>query len=306
MTSNDDELLPLHTSRNLEASGVPSWSQSQGSRDGTLERVRRGVYMNAGEWNDLDARRRFIARAQATTLSRPKPLVFSHVTAGILHGLPLLGPLPDRLDVLMHGVNGGRSEPGILSHRSNDVAAPVEVRSVLATNLDRTLVDVAATSSLRRSLVMLDSALHSQRTTPEALLAELTGRSSLRNRARAGRLLSLADNRAESVAESFSRAHMIETGFELPELQAELDLPDGRHPRVDCYWRKLKLIGECDGFVKYGRRGVEVDVDELWREKRREDALRAAGYRVIRWVWDDIWRGDPLTRLLLRAGVPRR
>lgn len=98
---------------------------------------------------------------------------------------------------------------------------------------------------------------------------------------------------------------MIESGFELPELQVEFDLPEGWHPRVDFFWKRLGLIGECDGFVKYGRRGVEVDVDELWKEKRREDALRAAGYRVIRWVWDDVWRGDPLTRLLLRAGVPR-
>lgn len=107
MTERDDKTPPLRTSRALASMGMKRAEQSRASHDGTLQRVRRGVYMRAEEWADLNARARFVARAQATRAGRRKPLVFSHVTAGILHDLPLLGPLPDRLDVLMHGVNGG-------------------------------------------------------------------------------------------------------------------------------------------------------------------------------------------------------
>jgi very-short-patch-repair endonuclease len=43
------------------------------------------------------------------------------------------------------------------------------------------------------------------------------------------------------------------------------------------------VIGEADGRGKY------TGPQDLWAEKRREDALRALGFEVVRWGWDDMW-----------------
>jgi very-short-patch-repair endonuclease len=52
--------------------------------------------------------------------------------------------------------------------------------------------------------------------------------------------------------------------------------------RVDFWWERVGLVGECDGQMKY-----ETPAD-LYAEKRREDTIRAHGYRVIRWGPQDL------------------
>ena len=41
-------------------------------------------------------------------------------------------------------------------------------------------------------------------------------------------------------------------------------------------------------------------------EKNREDRLRAKGYNVVRWVWDDLKDSRRLVRLLHEAGLPSK
>jgi hypothetical protein len=48
------------------------------------------------------------------------------------------------------------------------------------------------------------------------------------------------------------------------------------------------------------QRAVE---DRLWQEKVREDRLRAAGLRVVRWTWDTALDRERLARLLASAGL---
>ena len=45
-------------------------------------------------------------------------------------------------------------------------------------------------------------------------------------------------------------------------------------------------MGEADGRLKYR------SADDLYREKRREDALRTLGYRVVRWGAADVRTPD--------------
>ena len=55
-----------------------------------------------------------------------------------------------------------------------------------------------------------------------------------------------------------------------------------------------------DGKVKYATGDPEV----LWREKKREDALRALGYTVVRITWSDLERPGAVVakvRAALRA-----
>ncbi|MBO9567999.1 MAG: hypothetical protein J7503_04155 [Cellulomonas iranensis] len=116
-----------------------------------------------------------------------------------------------------------------------------------------------------------------------------------------------ASGLAESPGESLSRARMIEIGLVLPALQAEMRDSRGLIGRVDFWWPTLGIVGEFDGRVKYRRDEVDdrrSPDDRLWDEKLREDRLRAAGSRVVRWTWDDAWDVARFADVMRRAGVP--
>lgn len=108
--------------------------------------------------------------------------------------------------------------------------------------------------------------------------------------------------RSESVGESRSRALIIREQLPLPDLQATLVAASGtRLGRVD--FLVDGVVGEFDGRVKYGRlvpRG-QVPADVLWREKQREDAIRDAGWQVVRWVWDELATPDVIVDRWMRA-----
>lgn len=118
--------------------------------------------------------------------------------------------------------------------------------------------------------------------------------------------LELADARSESAGESLSRVRMLDLGFEPPQLQVNFDL-GGTLARVDFYWPSVGVVGEFDGRLKYTRAaglGASPAEQVVWEEKLREDALRARGLKVVRWVWDDLQRPGVLAARLRCAGVP--
>ena len=91
------------------------------------------------------------------------------------------------------------------------------------------------------------------------------------------------DARHESPGETRS-AHLLRSlGFELePQLEV---LVEGRLYRPDFRIRGTQVLVEFDGAVKYG-----ADGRILFAEKQREDALRRAGWVVVRLVWGDLSR----------------
>jgi hypothetical protein len=75
----------------------------------------------------------------------------------------------------------------------------------------------------------------------------------------------------------------------------------GRHPPVQVHppLPESGVVVEYDGAVKYeGADGREA----LVREKRREDAIRAAGHPVVRLSWPDLERPTRARALLMAAG----
>jgi very-short-patch-repair endonuclease len=89
-------------------------------------------------------------------------------------------------------------------------------------------------------------------------------------------------------------------------LQLEVRDADGRMV-PDFAWRRERILLEFDGKGKY-LRGMSPGEDPgevVWREKRREDRLRALGWIVVRVVWADLMHPERLTRMLVDAGVPR-
>ena len=96
---------------------------------------------------------------------------------------------------------------------------------------------------------------------------------------------------ASACRESISRARFLEVGLPAPELQVEVYMKSGLWvARGDFGWREKRVIGEFDGKVKYVGTPDEV-ADAVMREKAREQAIRDAGWWVVRWTWKDL--GDP-------------
>lgn len=89
---------------------------------------------------------------------------------------------------------------------------------------------------------------------------------------------------AQTPLESISRLRLVAEGLPEPQLQVAFHDESGLIGYVDLLWENLGVIGEADGLGKYQTR------EDLIAEKRREDRLRALGWIVVRWTWDEIFR----------------
>jgi hypothetical protein len=279
-------------------------------RSGGLSPVRPGAYIRTGP-GEVDLHAGSTARHRATVLAACRRLapgsVISHLSAAVLHGLPLWLPPghrpADRVQATRDRRTGARRSPYLDLHSAalhpDEVVA---VDGVLLTSVARTVADLARSLPFERALVPADAALHQRRTTrAELALAVERGAHRPGNTA-ARRLLAFADGAAESPGESRSRVAIARAGLPAPRLQHELSV-DGRSWRVDFWWERARVVGEFDGRVKYGRSlAPGGDAGEaVFAEKRREDALRAAGCSVVRWTWGDLANFAPIAHRLRRA-----
>lgn len=116
-----------------------------------------------------------------------------------------------------------------------------------------------------------------------------------------------ADPGSDSVGESWSRALIHEFGFAAPDLQVSVLTDKGTY-WVDFCWDSGRVIGEFDGAVKYYEERYLRGKDPrqvLHAEKEREDAIRRAGWAVVRWTWEDLRKPARLAAMLRKAGVPQ-
>jgi very-short-patch-repair endonuclease len=94
----------------------------------------------------------------------------------------------------------------------------------------------------------------------------------------------LARYGAQTALESISRFNLVREGLAEPGLQVAFHDAQGLIGYADMVWDDLGVIGEADGLGKYQSR------EDLIAEKRREDRLRALGWVVVRWTWDEVFR----------------
>ncbi len=272
-------------------------------RDGALDRIYCGVYVPPPGPLSSPAEREshYRRKVLAATWKGDGTKAVSHQSAAALLGIPLLDADLNDVHFTANRRSGGRrADRACVLHAATwDADEIVEVGGVLVTSLARTAVDVARSGSFAQALAVFDATLRLG-VDPEEL-TDIVMRGSRRNGAStARRALALADGESESVGESLSRALML--GFSdipLPELQREYGTRSGEKVgRVDFDWVG-KLVGEFDGKKKYTANGDAADA--VWREKRREDALRDLGLVVIRWVWDDLRHPERFRAILIRG-----
>lgn len=266
-------------------------------KNGQLVRLRRGYYRrhlpsDSVEWrqwplSEPEHRHRFLIESTMPTLS--SGTVFSHLSAGVLHGLPVPARLLDRAAVLRDG-----SGSGAISRTTHRRYAPLaqhdttEVDGLPVTTLIRTTMDLARTLPYVDAVAAVDAAL-AKGVSRDALLEGLASRRPNNGKARA--VVDFADPRAESPGESRCRATMKLAGLPIPTLQfAVFDAKGARVARTDFAWEELGVVGEYDGLTKYGRLlKPHQDVDEVvGDEKMREQRIRDCGWWIGRWIDQDL------------------
>ena len=305
------DLLPsgAFLARDAARAGVDDGVLRRAVRARVLVRPRTGVYVRADEWGRAapEARHLLLVQAVGRQLDRP---VFSHESAAVLWGLPLVGSA-HAVHVLgpvtptgSHRGTGSRA--GVVRHAAPAGVPTVSRSGLRLTAAAETLVCLARARDLVHAVPLVDQALRAGLATREDLLVALAHRAGAPGARRAALALSLGDAAAESVGESVSRVRIHLDGLEAPALQVRLAEGGADVARVDFWWAAARVVGEFDGRKKYrvdgvpDRRSVE---DRVWAEKQREDRLRDLGVRVVRWTWSDLWTPGVLARRLVAAGV---
>lgn len=270
-------------------------------------RIRRGAHATREAWQGLDDRARYLARMHATSQLLAREPVLSHHSAAAVWDLPILGRWPLQLHQTVTSTRA-RSTAHTIRHQRADAGRVVRHEGFQVTSPARTVIDVASITSFPCGVMVADRALALGLATTDHLQNELVARVGRRGARKARAVVAAATGLSESAGESLSRARMLQARLPVPVLQHEFSDEDGYIGRCDFYWKEYGLVGEFDGRIKYGRdiSSRQAPEERLWREKLREDRLRALGLRVVRWVWADALGGEPLVQALRRQGIESR
>lgn len=275
----------------------------------------RGVYIDAAEWEALDAHERYLLRVRGVAETRRSPPVLSHWSAAAIHGLPALGGWPAQVHITQSPLSGARSRGTIARHSLRLLPSERERKDGMwVTTVARTVVDVASIADLRSAVVLADAALAVPRyggraplTTADELTACWEARMPFAAHARARSAIEFATPLADTPLESVSRVVMREIGCPAPVLQLEHRDRYGLIGFTDFGWPEFGVVGEADGAGKYldaAHRGGRSAEQVVYDEKLREDRLRALGLTVVRWPWSIATDPAALAARLHAAGIP--
>jgi len=256
-------------------------------------RLRKGVYVEKPVVDGADPAERHLLDCVAVLLSLDPGPVLSHASAARLHGIVV--PRGAGAEVRVTDVEQWRRGKGYRVARAvvpgGDV---VPWLAYEATSVARTLVDCAREWSMTDGVIAMDAALNRGLVTRAELAAAVLAATHRVGVATAARAYGLCDGRAESPLESRGRLALRAAGLPVPELQVALWDEDGFVGRVDAWYDEAAVALEFDGKVKYADpRFADSPADALWKEKRREDRMRALDVRTVRIVNDDLGAAWP-------------
>lgn len=238
-------------------------------------------------------------RAAALLTVLPRPLVASHSTALLLHGIPRL--LPDGAPTVCHvmttrrTVTSRRKGVRVHAHVAGTQLYAGEPRRVSVADA---IAQTGCLGGLHAAVAAADAALRAERVeraTLEAALRRVSGQPGATGLVAA---VELADSRSESPGESWLR--LVCRAADIA-VTPQVSLGDERGPfaRVDLLVDGTNVVLEFDGLGKYAR-----DPEALRKEKVREQRLHRAGFVVVRVTWED-FRDIPALVARIRAAIAR-
>lgn len=274
-------------------------------KSGAWKRLSPGLFTVQAEFEAADPIAAHRLLAESLLRASALDAALSHQSAGVMHRVELWNTPLDVVHMTRNRSHGGRKSDRRHVHscalHPDDVT---EIDGLRVTSIARTILDLTRSIPFEQAIVAGDNALHTLNVTSADLEKAIAAVPSHPGNRRSRRVLDHLDGRSESVGESRSRVLFIREQLPVPEMQADLFTPEGLHlGRVDFLLEKFGVVGEFDGKVKYGRLVPEgqTPADVLWAEKTREDAIRAMGWQVVRWTWDERRTPEVIVRRILDA-----
>jgi hypothetical protein len=264
----------------LRDEGVSRKAASKRAKAASLHRVHRGVYAVG---------HRSVSRTtllRAALLACDEGAVISHGTAAAFHGL--WDKWPTLIDVTVP-VEAGRKIDGIRCRRCR-YPQPEEVEllhGVTCTTVGRTLVDLAGIVGLASLRKTVGRAAIRKKLDLQAV--DLAIYNAKRRRGLRALELALVPYRTKdgkipdvrSDFETLALPELLDMGLPRPVTNVWLHV-EGERFLVDFFWEQSQVIVETDG------RETHETPEAFQSDRRRDQFLAAAGYRVLRVTWDQI------------------
>ena len=274
--------VPLLTTAELLASGV-DWTGIRGLvGSGELTRHERGIYAPTLSGTPDPMIVRICAH---NALASGESHVYTHTSAALLWGLSLWRARP-----LVHVAHASRAgETGVhddvVRHNQRIPDRDIRIRNGMrVTSLERTIIDCARLMPFELAVIVADSGLAHGADVEELRRLVLEGKGT-RGIRRVREVLTAADGRSESPAETRLRLLLTEWNLPEPELQLWITTAGGRE-RVDFGWAERRLVIEVHGFAKYFDYGPPDA--KVAAQQAREARLVAAGWRVLNIYWPEL------------------
>lgn len=289
------------TATDLKAAGVTTAQIARLVARGLLLRLRRDVLVDADRWRAMAPWQRHAPRALGVLRSLDQAgdrgLAVSHHSALSLHGVATHG-VDDDAHLVRTAPGRGYRSTGLQVHAPVGPQHVMVVRGVRVVRPAVAIMQVASRSGVEPGLVAADDALREALCSSQDLQDLVDWRALRVGRSHAALVSRHADGRHESAGETRTRWALHLLGYRDVAPQVVIRTPAGEFvARVD-FLLLDRVIVEFDGMTKY------TDVATLRAEKRREDALRALGYQVVRITWADL-DDLPALRRRLEAAIAR-
>ena len=298
-----DELFTLHPNGlflrwEALAHGYRDRDLAAARRAGVIVRVRHGAYVPRAAWAPADEIGRHRLRCQAVLLTHGNHVALSHTSGAAEHGLRLWRPDLAKVHVTRLDNMSSRQLSDVVYHADSwhpeDVYAKGEG---LVLGPETCALGAASLTTVERGVPILDSLFDLDLGSEESLVAAYKKRSHWPHSQRLQLTVRFARPGAQSIGESLARNVMRVQHLPEPTLQFKVYDDDGVLIGItDFAWPELRLLGEFDGKIKYGRLRLpgESPGDAVFREKQREDLLREiTSFMMIRYIWADLF--DPRT-----------
>lgn len=271
----------------LRRLGATAASTRAAVRRGEVVRVRRGALVEGARYRAATSTERYALRVRAVMHSRPGDAAWRHAALA-MYGLPLWDVDLHRIDLL--GDVRASTYAGDLAIHPRAGREVVWLDGLPVADLAAAVVSTAACSGVAAGVVAADAALGRGMFTSARLAQVAAIAPAPRGSRRVAQTLALADPASESPGESVTRVALVLAGF---RVRSQVSITDGGSfvARVDLLVGD-RVVVEFDGALKY----ADGDGRTVFREKVREDRLRALGYAVLRVTWSDLRYPERIVR----------
>lgn len=250
-------------------------------RDGVLRRVLRGVFVRADVDDSVEL------RATAASLVVGPTSVITDRTAAWIHGVDVLtfgehDVLPPVESCVLRW--NSRSRRNGVDGRTRDLATEdiVVLGGVRVTTPLRTALDLGCHLHRKDALAALDQFVRLHGITRDELATTAARYFRRRGVVQLRQLIPLADGRAESPRETWTRLAIIDAGLPCPELQYWIDIDGVPTYRLDLAYPRMRVAVEYDG----------EDFHDRTDEQKRDDADRREWLERHGWTIVLVRKGD--------------